>query len=211
MGENISENAERRLQETRQYWDNLAPTFDDEPDHGLGDSLVLGAWTSFLKTWLPLANATILDVGCGTGSLSVVLSCLGHKVTGIDLSPVMINLAKEKAITKGLRVEFHVMDAAFPDLNSQKFSVIICRHLLWTLPEPKQVLQRWMGLLKQPGKFILVEGHWGTGVGLQANDVIEMLPPSFTNVTVINLSDNSNFWGGSVTDERYAIIADLNQ
>jgi 2-polyprenyl-3-methyl-5-hydroxy-6-metoxy-1,4-benzoquinol methylase len=204
-------NDENRLQDSRQYWDERAPSFDEEPDHGLRDSLVRESWTDYLKTWLPYNAATILDIGCGTGSLSVVLAGLGHKVTGIDLSPAMISLAQAKAAKHSLQIEFHVMDAAFPQLSHQQFDVVICRHLLWALPEPQQVLQRWSEFLKQKGRLILIEGFWATGGGLHANEITVIFPLSFINITVENLSDNPNLWGKSVTDERYAIIADLGQ
>lgn len=204
-------NDENRLQDSSQYWDDRAPSFDEEPDHGLRDSLVRESWTEYLKAWLPNRNATILDIGCGTGSLSVVLAGLGHTVTGIDLSPVMISLAQAKAATHGLQIEFYVMDAAFPQLSHQKFDVILCRHLLWALPEPKQVLQRWRGSLNQKGRLILIEGFWVTGGGLHANEITEMLQSPFNNITVQNLSGNPNLWGRNVTDERYAIIADIGQ
>jgi ubiquinone/menaquinone biosynthesis C-methylase UbiE len=203
-------NDEKRLRDTRQYWDNIAPSFDEEPDHGLRDPLVLENWTEFLRTWLPYTDATILDVGCGTGSLCVVLAGLGHGVTGIDISPSMISIAQAKAATQGFQIEFHIMDAAFPQLPHEQFDVIICRHLLWALPEPKQVLQRWFEFLKQKGRLILIEGYWGTGSGLHASEIAEMLPAAFTNVSVQNLSDNPNLWGKDITDERYAIIADVD-
>ena len=211
MNKYNSENNEKRLQETQQYWDDLASTFDNEPDHGLHDVLIRETWTEFLKTWLPPTDATVLDIGCGTGSLSILLAELGHKVTGIDLSPSMISHARAKAAIHGFRIEFHVMDAAFPQLPYQKFDVIICRHLLWALPEPKQVLQRWIEFLKPHGRLILIEGFWVTGAGLHAQEIMRMLPASFINVSNQNLSDNPNFWGGRVSDERYAIVADNNK
>jgi 2-polyprenyl-3-methyl-5-hydroxy-6-metoxy-1,4-benzoquinol methylase len=206
-----SENYEKRLQESQHYWDDLASTFDNEPDHGLRDALIRETWTEFLKAWLPLTDVTVLDIGCGTGSLSIVLAELGHKVTGIDLSPSMISHADAKAATHGVQIEFRVMDAAFPQLSQQQFDVIMCRHLLWALPEPEQVLQRWIEFLKPKGRLILIEGFWVTGAGLQAQEIIKMLPASLIDVSHQNLSDNPNFWGGSVTDERYAIIADNNK
>ena len=211
MSKHNSENYEKRLQESQQYWDDLASTFDNEPDHGLRDPLIRETWTEFLKTWLPQTNATILDIGCGTGSLSIVLAELGHKVAGIDLSPSMISHAHAKAARYGFQIEFRVMDAAFPQLSYQQFDVIICRHLLWALPEPEQVLQRWVELLKPKGQMILIEGFWVTGAGLHVQEIIKMLPASLINVSHQNLSDNPNFWGSSVTDERYAIIADNNK
>lgn len=201
-------NDEKRLDESRQYWDNFAQSFDDEPDHGLRDPVVREQWTSFLQASLPFTNATILDIGCGTGSLSVVLAGLGHTVTGIDLSPSMIALARTKAAVLRLQVEFHVMDAASPQLPLNQYDAIVCRHLLWTLPEPKEVLQRWAELLKPKGRLILIEGYWGTNAGLRARQVIEMLPNSFPNYLFQDLSENSNFWGREVSDERYAIITD---
>ena len=210
MNKNNSENDEKRLQESRQYWDDLASTFDDAPDHGLRDPLILDTWTALLKTWLPHTTAAVLDIGCGTGSLSIVLTRLGHLVTGIDLSPAMIAHAQAKAVNHGLQIEFHVMDAAFPQLSHQQFDVIICRHLLWALPEPEQVLQRWIRFLKQKGRLILIEGYWEPGAGLHAEELVGLLPASFGDVTIQNLSENPGFWGRNVTDERYAIIADFN-
>ncbi len=199
---------EKRLRDSRQYWDSLAPSFDDEPDHGLRDPLVLQNWTQLLKTWIPSAAATALDIGCGTGSVSAVLAGLGLRVTGIDLSPAMIEIAQAKAANQGLRIEFHVMDAASPQLPHRQFDIVLCRHLLWAWPEPRQVLATWAGLLKQKGRLILIEGYWGTGSGLHAGEIAEMLPPSFTSVSVQDLIGNPNLWGKDVTDERYAIIAD---
>jgi 2-polyprenyl-3-methyl-5-hydroxy-6-metoxy-1,4-benzoquinol methylase len=197
---------QKRLQETRQYWDGAAAQFDAEPDHGLSDPLVREAWTGRLRNWLPAGRAEVLDIGCGTGSLSVVLAGLGHAVTGIDLSPAMIGLARAKASAKGLSVHFQVMDAAFPGLAPRRFDAILCRHLLWALPEPELVLRRWLGLLKQAGRLILIEGFWHTGAGLHAGDVLNLLPPWLSPVLVENLSDHPELWGGPVTDERYAVL-----
>ena len=201
-------NDENRLEGSREYWDDLAPSFDDEPDHGLRDPLILESWTESLRTWIPYKNATVLDVGCGTGSLSVVLARLGHRVTGIDISQAMLAIAKNKAADQGLQIAFHLMNAAIPQFDHKQFDIILCRHLLWALPEPKDVLQRWAALLKQKGRFVLIEGYWGTGSGLHASEIIEMLPSSFATIVVQDLSGNPGLWGKEITDERYAIIAE---
>jgi ubiquinone/menaquinone biosynthesis C-methylase UbiE len=207
MGQGNALANERQLQQARKYWDSAAASFDCEPDHGLHDLRVLRAWTELLKTWLPGNNTAVLDVGCGTGSLSVILAGLGHSVTGIDVSPAMIARAQAKALEHP--IEFHVMDAAAPQFGPRSFDVIVCRHLLWTLPEPSDVLQRWVGLLRPIGRLILIEGYWNTGAGLHAPELLAALPSSVTMVSVQNLSDQPEYWGKKVTDERYAIIADL--
>jgi 2-polyprenyl-3-methyl-5-hydroxy-6-metoxy-1,4-benzoquinol methylase len=201
-------NIKQRLQETRQYWDNEAATFDNEPDHGLRDPVVREAWINLLVNWLPSAPVSVLDIGCGTGSLSIVLAGLNYAVTGIDLSEVMIARAKAKTKAAGYSIPFKVMDAFKPDFSPQQFDVIVCRHLLWALPEPAVALQRWSKILVPGGRLILIEGYWHTGAGLQSQQIIEALPFTFTAVTVKNLSDHSNLWGGEVSDERYIVIVD---
>lgn len=193
-----------------QFWDQEAVTFDAEPDHGLRDSGVRQAWTEFLAAWLPPAPAAVLDPGCGTGSLSLVMAALGYQVTGIDFSAAMIAQAEAKARAADQRVTFHIMDADDPQLEERRFNAVICRHLLWTLPDPAQVLRRWSRLLLPPGRLILIEGFWHTGAGLHAPEVVAALPPGVELVRVENLSTHAALWGRSVQDERYAVIADLH-
>jgi 2-polyprenyl-3-methyl-5-hydroxy-6-metoxy-1,4-benzoquinol methylase len=209
MNDNNPSNYEQQLHQSRQIWDAEAPVFDDQPDHGLRDPLILAAWTKLLQTHLPAGKAAVLDIGCGTGSLSVVLAGLGYQVTGIDFAPEMIAHAQAKAGASGYLITFHVMDAAFPQLAAHQFDAIVCRHLLWALPHPDQVLQRWLQLLKPDGHLLLIEGCWFTDAGLHAHEVVAALPPSLTDISVHNLSDQADLWGGAVADERYAITAHL--
>jgi 2-polyprenyl-3-methyl-5-hydroxy-6-metoxy-1,4-benzoquinol methylase len=198
----------KRVQTTRRLWDNEAATFDNEPDHGLRQPHIRNAWRTHLLRWLPPAPKRILDIGCGTGSLSLLMAELGHQVSGIDLSPAMIAQAETKARIAGQSINLQMMDAVYPHLPPAQFDVLLCRHLLWALPEPAQVLQRWMSLLAAGGRMILIEGFWHTGAGLHAEEVVNALPAPMGNITVQRLSDDTDLWGSAVNDERYAVIAD---
>ncbi len=193
---------------TSDEWDRAAATFDDQPDHGLRDPAVREAWTDLLRGVLPARPCAVLDAGCGTGSLSVVLAGLGHRVTGIDLSPVMIARARAKAAAERLTVAFEVMDAAQPQLAPGQFDALLCRHLLWALPRPAQVLARWAALLRSGGRLVLLEGRWHTGAGLAAQSILEALPVEFARRDVVDLSRRPELWGGPVADERYLIVAE---
>ncbi len=56
-------------------------------------------------------TGSLLDVGCGTGENALFFASRGHKVTGIDFLAEPINLAKQKAVQRGLTPTFLVMNA----------------------------------------------------------------------------------------------------
>ena len=199
-------NTQQELVATRQIWDQAAATFDDEPDHGLRDPSVRRAWLARLSQWLPAPPATVLDIGCGTGSLSLLLAEMGHQVTGVDLSPAMVARAQAKTLAAGHQIPFQVMDAANPQLPARHFNVLLCRHLLWALPDLAAVLRRWVDLVEPGGRLVLVEGYWQSG-GLHARQIVAALPTTLSAITVEELAQQPELWGRAVTDERYAIIA----
>ena len=211
MSQEKSSDYQAQLDINRKIWDDEAETFDNEADHGLGLAHVRQAWKNLLANTLPdKSNASVLDVGCGTGSLSILLAEAGYTVTACDFSPEMIARAREKAIKANQAIQFHIMDAAFPEFNRQQFDVILCRHLLWALADPEKVLERWIHLLKPGGNLLLVEGFWHTGGGLHTKEILSMMPARMTDISLQNLSENDDLWGKSVTDERYLIGARLN-
>ena len=194
------------METTASYWDWQAATFDNEADHGLLDPLVRSAWISLLSDVLPPAPAQVADLGCGTGTLSVLLAEHGYHVSGLDLSPKMIQQAEEKARTAGVRIKFEAGDAAEPPWTSRSFDVVLGRHVLWALPNPDQALDRWTDLLRSDGRLVLIEGHWSTGAGLAASRLLALLERRNRSATVTPL-DDPILWGGPIDDERYLVVS----
>jgi SAM-dependent methyltransferase len=188
-------------------WDSRAATFDEESDHGLRDPGVRRAWAARLRSWLPDRPGDVLDLGCGTGSLSLLAAEQGHRVTGVDLSPAMVELARTKLADRDAL--FLVGDAGAPPVGERRFDTVLVRHVLWTLPDPGRVLAHWRELLRPGGRLVLVEGVWGsvTPVGIPAGRLTGLLAPLGGQVRVEQLSDDPSLWGKEVDDERYAVVA----
>jgi SAM-dependent methyltransferase len=56
-------------------------------------------------------HSEVLDVGCGTGEHTILLTRLGYDVLGIDFAPSAVEQARENATAKGVDARFDVADA----------------------------------------------------------------------------------------------------
>ena len=142
----------------RAYWDADAATYDDSPDHGAASPAERAAWNAALQRLLAPPPSRVLDVGAGTGFLSLAAARLGHRVTALDLSGGMLARLRRAAARAGLPVEA-VEDAAEAP-PAGPFDAVIERHLLWTLPDPAAALAAWRAVAPA-GRLVLFEGLWG--------------------------------------------------
>jgi ubiquinone/menaquinone biosynthesis C-methylase UbiE len=140
------------------YWSGRAAGFDLGPSHGVLTEAQHQAWLNLLREVAGPPPLAVLDVGCGTGFLAFRMAELGHKAVGIDLSEEMLATAQRKAEGIGLPVIFRVGDAEAPPQEGGPYDVILERHVIWTLPQPREAVRAWQALLKPGGLLILIEG-----------------------------------------------------
>jgi SAM-dependent methyltransferase len=165
----------------------------------------------------------VADLGCGTGTLSVLSGRDGYRVQGIDLSARMVLAARAKADAAGVAVGFAHGDAADPPLETP-VDVVLVRHLLWTLPDPHRALATWLRQLRPGGSMVLIEGRWTQPDGptddaaeleaalpwlggMDAATLSEAVAPLVDELVVHGLSDEPQLWGRPVRDERFALVA----
>lgn len=147
-----------RVDQVRDFWDADAATYDRDPGHHPVSPLERAAWRGTLERLLPVVPASVLDVGAGTGFLSLIAAELGHHVTAVDLSSGMLGRLRAKAEEAGLEVEIVEGEAA--SVPAGPFDAVISRHLLWTLLEPLTALRAWHEAAPH-GRLVLVESFWG--------------------------------------------------
>lgn len=188
------------------YWDSEAPSYDEAPDHGLVDPAIRARWAVLLGELLP-RTGRVLDVGCGTGSLSLLAAGHGHRVVGLDSSSEMLRHAEDKALAAGLEIEFHLGDAAVPPTSLGHFDCLMGRHILWALPDPLAALRNWSELLVDGGRLVMIEGFWSTGAGLRMDEVLAALPANVVLERSFSISADDALWGRDVEDERFVLVA----
>lgn len=193
--------------DSRHLWDQEAVTFDEAADHGLLDAEVRQAWSDLLLPLVGAPGRRVADLGCGTGTLSMLLAEQGHVVTGVDFSTEMIRRAEEKAARTGVAATFVVADAAAPPLPASSFDVVLCRHVLWAMPDPSAALAAWSALLHEGGRLLLIEGRWSNGAGLTAEQTVELVERSRGLRPTLRMLDEPIYWGRAITDERYLVIS----
>ena len=136
------------------YWTERAEDFRKLREKELQSPKLL-LWRDELVKHLKEKNSLrILDIGCGAGFFSIILSQLGHIVTGIDITPNMIEESKLLAQSVGSTAQFAVMDAENLNFDDNTFDIIVARNVTWNLPHPDKAYAEWLRVIR-PGGLIL--------------------------------------------------------
>lgn len=144
----------------RHYWDRRAASFTELREVELGSDLH-ERWLNEIRPHIASAPLRILDVGTGSGFFPALLRPLGYHVTGIDLSPQMIDEARALCARHGINATFAVGDAANTPFAPASFDVILTRNLTWTLPDVEAAYAHWRDLLVPGGKLLNFDAHYG--------------------------------------------------
>ena len=71
------------------------------------------------------AGDGVLDVACGTGVVAVTAARLGARVTGLDLTPELLERARENAAIAGVAIDFHEGDVEQLPFDDNEFDVVL--------------------------------------------------------------------------------------
>jgi len=102
----------------------------------------------------------VLDAGCGTGYLSIVLAQKGAKVVGIDVSSNMVFEAQSMAKEKNFDIDFRVDSCeTLSTIKSDSVDLIVSNYVLMDLPNLEAAVSQHYRVLKTGGQAICVIGH----------------------------------------------------
>lgn len=108
------------------------------------------------RIWELAAGPKILEVGIGTGRNLPLVSANFH-LTGIDLTPGMLEKAKRRAAELGVKVDLQIGDVQQLTFADASFDTIIATCVFCSVPDPILGFREIKRVLKPKGKLILLE------------------------------------------------------
>ncbi|MHA7773208.1 class I SAM-dependent methyltransferase [Roseibium sp. M-1] len=148
-------------EEIKEYWGQRAATFDSQPGHEIFSEDERQAWLRLFEKHLGAGDGRhVLDLASGTGVISHLLDDLKFEVTGLDWAEPMLAKARDKARTRKRSIRFLLGDAERTLEPSDRYDVLTCRHLVWTLVDPAAAFTEWHRILKPGGRLLIVDGDF---------------------------------------------------
>jgi 2-polyprenyl-6-hydroxyphenyl methylase/3-demethylubiquinone-9 3-methyltransferase len=127
------------------WWDPEGPF---RPLHDLNPARM-----KFIAERATIDGASVLDAGCGGGILAEALASKGGRVTGIDVAPRTLAIARLHLHESGMRVDYR--EVTVEDLAQESpaaFDLVTCMEMLEHVPDPASIVKGVCALLKPGGQ-----------------------------------------------------------
>lgn len=111
-------------------------------------------WRSLL--WSRVCGRHVLELGVGTGK-NIPHYPTGLDITAIDLSPKMLERARQRAVESGVGVQFMTADAQALPFNDDSFDAVVATFVFCSVPDPVLGLHEAHRVLKPEGQLLLLE------------------------------------------------------
>ena len=139
----------------RRVWEKGAPGYDKQI------AFFEKIWFGGGRQWLGArARARVLEVAIGTG-LNLSFYPADTTITGVDLSPAMLAIARQRATDLGMHVDLHTGDAQALSFEDATFDTVVCALSLCTIPDPAAAIGEMRRVLV-PGGGLLLLDHVGS-------------------------------------------------
>jgi 2-polyprenyl-6-hydroxyphenyl methylase / 3-demethylubiquinone-9 3-methyltransferase len=129
------------------WWD---PGGEFRPLHDLNPARL-----DYIEGRAGFAGRRVLDVGCGGGLLAEGMARRGARVTGIDLAPESLQVARLHALEAGVDVEYREIAAeALANSDTGGFDLVTCLEMLEHVPDPAAIVASLARLVRPGGDVI---------------------------------------------------------
>lgn len=147
--------AEHPTAKALRVWDKAAPRYDREIR--FWEKVQFGGGREWVAE---RAHGRLLEVAIGTGR-NLPFYPSGVSVTGLELSPAMLDVARQRAADHGIEVHLQVGDAQALPFDDATFDTAVCTLSLCAIPDPGAAIAEMRRVLR-PGGLLLLVDHIGS-------------------------------------------------
>ena len=164
-------NTESQKRQIVDQFTRMAEPFARLPAHSTEESIRLIERAAAIGP-----DDTILDLACGPGILACAFAATARQVTGIDLTPAMIEQARTLQRSRGLKnLDWYVGDVTSLPFADATFAVAFTRYSFHHLLDPKAVFAEMVRVTKGRGRVVLVDVYTSSREQAEAYDYVETL------------------------------------
>ena len=164
----MSEDAIAKFKEAqRQGWKHFAPL----------EGLTTPAAARLVKFANVRAGQNVLDVACGTGVVAVTAARIGASVRGIDLTPELLERARENARIAKVEIDFREGDAEALPFDDGTFDVVLSQFGHMFAPRPDVAIAEMLRVLKRGGTIAFATWPPELLIGSSFKLVASYMPP----------------------------------
>lgn len=144
------------FEETHAFWNRVADDWRIQVGDDGDRNRILNSDPVLWKFAGEVSGLNVLDAGCGTGYLSKKLCDRGARITGIDFSERMIEIARSRYPEIDFRVD---SCAELRTLDVEHFDLVIANYVLMDTPDLRGTMTAFHRILKADGVAVLVFSH----------------------------------------------------
>jgi SAM-dependent methyltransferase len=164
----MSEDAIAKFKEAqRQGWKHFAPL----------EAVTTPAAARLVKFAQVRAGQNVLDVACGTGVVAITAARIGARVRGIDLTPELLERARENASVAQLEIDFRQGDVEALPFGDGEFDVVLSQFGHMFAPRPEVAIAEMLRVLKPGGTLAFATWPPELLIGSTFTLVSSYMPP----------------------------------
>lgn len=141
----------------KNYWQRIARIYAPLME---SDRKFYNGICGYIKDYLK-PDMNVLELACGSGQLSFLLSNYVNSWTATDFSENMIEQAKKRGVTE--KLHFCVADATLLSFDDEKFDCVVISNALHIMPEPEKAMREIHRVLKSGGVLYAPTFLWAEG------------------------------------------------
>lgn len=156
---NKNNDTKKRKKEEIRFWSKVSNSYDDWIEHGFKEQYK--AFKSKIASYTQSGDS-VLKIGTGTGEIAFYIAPKCKNVTGIDISPEMIDIARMKNTeSRYNNLSFQVEDAYNLPFDKNEFTKIVSCNVLQTMKNPYRSIQECGKILDKGNEYLSITYCFG--------------------------------------------------